>query len=60
MLLQAFQKHKLVDVFYQPGLSDLTANVDFAYLEEAIASTCEWFWGFEGLRFGWWITDFWI
>ncbi|KAB5596096.1 NADH dehydrogenase [ubiquinone] complex I, assembly factor 7 [Ceratobasidium theobromae] len=28
-----------IDVFYQPGLSDLTANVDFAYLEEAIAST---------------------
>ncbi|CAE7144243.1 unnamed protein product [Rhizoctonia solani] len=36
---RAFQKHKLVDVFHQPGLCDLTANVDFAYLKEAFGST---------------------
>ncbi|KAG8744635.1 hypothetical protein FRC11_013347, partial [Ceratobasidium sp. 423] len=36
---RAFQKHKLVDVFYQPGMCDLTANVDFAYLKEALEST---------------------
>ncbi|CAE6460773.1 unnamed protein product [Rhizoctonia solani] len=36
---RAFQKHKLVDVFHQPGLCDLTANVDFAYLKEAFKST---------------------
>ena len=33
---QAFRKHKQVDVFEEPGNSDLTANVDFAYLREAI------------------------
>ncbi|KAG8773765.1 hypothetical protein FRC12_002322 [Ceratobasidium sp. 428] len=36
---RAFQKHKIVDVFYQPGMCDLTANVDFAYLKEALAVT---------------------
>ncbi|KAG9124017.1 hypothetical protein FRC07_013180 [Ceratobasidium sp. 392] len=35
---RAFQKHKVVDVFHQPGLSDLTANVDFAYLKEALVT----------------------
>ncbi|KAF8604148.1 DUF185-domain-containing protein [Ceratobasidium sp. AG-I] len=35
---RAFQKHKIVDVFHQPGMCDLTANVDFAYLKEAIAT----------------------
>ncbi|CUA68493.1 NADH dehydrogenase [ubiquinone] complex I, assembly factor 7 [Rhizoctonia solani] len=38
---RAFQKHKLVDVFDEPGLCDLTANVDFAYLKEAFGSTGE-------------------
>ncbi|KAL5634726.1 hypothetical protein ACGC1H_002685 [Rhizoctonia solani] len=38
---RAFQRHKLVDVFHEPGLCDLTANVDFAYLKEAFGSTCE-------------------
>lgn len=33
---RAFHKHKIVDVFHQPGLCDLTANVDFAYLKEAL------------------------
>ncbi|KAH7341536.1 S-adenosyl-L-methionine-dependent methyltransferase [Rhizoctonia solani] len=36
---RAFQSHKLVDVFHQPGSCDLTANVDFAYLKEAFRST---------------------
>ncbi|CEL55647.1 NADH dehydrogenase [ubiquinone] complex I, assembly factor 7 OS=Xenopus tropicalis GN=ndufaf7 PE=2 SV=1 [Rhizoctonia solani AG-1 IB] len=36
---RGFHKHKLVDVFHQPGLCDLTANVDFAYLKEAFNST---------------------
>ncbi|KIK10229.1 hypothetical protein K443DRAFT_126999 [Laccaria amethystina LaAM-08-1] len=33
---KAFSNHKLVDVFDQPGDCDLTANVDFAYLREAV------------------------
>lgn len=33
---RAFSNHKLVDVFDQPGDCDLTANVDFAYLREAV------------------------
>jgi NADH dehydrogenase [ubiquinone] 1 alpha subcomplex assembly factor 7 len=33
---QAFQKHQIVDVFHAPGECDLTANVDFAYLAEAV------------------------
>ncbi|KAH7102806.1 DUF185-domain-containing protein [Auriculariales sp. MPI-PUGE-AT-0066] len=32
---RAFQDHKLVDIFHQPGRTDLTANVDFALLKEA-------------------------
>ncbi|KAG8740878.1 hypothetical protein FRC10_003793 [Ceratobasidium sp. 414] len=36
---RAFQNHKVVDVFHQPGMCDLTANVDFAYLKEALATT---------------------
>ncbi|KAG8678162.1 hypothetical protein FRC08_018012 [Ceratobasidium sp. 394] len=46
---RAFQKHKLVDVFHQSGMCDLTANVDFACLKEALATTgkpitqLEWF-----------------
>ncbi|KJA16455.1 hypothetical protein HYPSUDRAFT_47373 [Hypholoma sublateritium FD-334 SS-4] len=34
--LRAFQNHKIVNVFHEPGNSDLTANVDFAYLKEAM------------------------
>ncbi|KAG8930646.1 hypothetical protein FRC01_002450 [Tulasnella sp. 417] len=33
---RAFRKHKVVEVFDEPGSSDLTANVDFAYLKEAM------------------------
>ena len=33
---QAFKKHKIVDMFETPGQCDLTANVDFAYLKEAM------------------------
>lgn len=33
---QAFRDHKIVDVFHRPGECDLTANVDFAYLIEAV------------------------
>lgn len=33
---RAFRNHRIVDVFDQPGRSDLTSNVDFAYLKEAI------------------------
>ncbi|QRV75349.1 SAM-dependent methyltransferase [Ceratobasidium sp. AG-Ba] len=35
---RAFHRHKVVDVFHQPGMCDLTANVDFAYLREAISA----------------------
>ncbi|KAH9921907.1 S-adenosyl-L-methionine-dependent methyltransferase [Fomitopsis serialis] len=31
------QGHKIVDVFDRPGECDLTVNVDFAYLKEALA-----------------------
>lgn len=34
--MQAFKEHKIVDVFHRPGECDLTANVDFAYLSEAL------------------------
>jgi NADH dehydrogenase [ubiquinone] 1 alpha subcomplex assembly factor 7 len=34
---QAFKDHKIVDIFQHPGECDLTANVDFAYLMEAVA-----------------------
>ncbi|KAG8905941.1 hypothetical protein FRB99_007946 [Tulasnella sp. 403] len=34
---RAFRKHKVVDVFDELGSSDLTANVDFAYLKEAMS-----------------------
>lgn len=33
---RAFSNHKLVDVFDQPGDCDLTSNVDFTYLREAV------------------------
>lgn len=34
---QAFRKHEIVHVFDDPGSADLTANVDFAYMKEALA-----------------------
>ncbi|KAF5359488.1 hypothetical protein D9756_003275 [Leucocoprinus leucothites] len=34
---KAFKQHKIVDVFHRPGECDLTANVDFAYLKEAMS-----------------------
>lgn len=42
--LQAFRKHKIVDVFDQPGSSDLTANVDFAYLKESLKGVGAYSW----------------
>ncbi|KAJ6512739.1 S-adenosyl-L-methionine-dependent methyltransferase [Mycena sanguinolenta] len=33
---RAFKNHEIVDVFHAPGECDLTANVDFAYLAEAV------------------------
>jgi len=34
--LRAFRNHKHVDLFDQPGESDITANVDFAAIREAV------------------------
>ncbi|EMD34005.1 hypothetical protein CERSUDRAFT_141431 [Gelatoporia subvermispora B] len=34
---RAFKEHKIVDVFHRPGECDLTVNVDFAYLKEAVS-----------------------
>ncbi|ETW83288.1 hypothetical protein HETIRDRAFT_316531 [Heterobasidion irregulare TC 32-1] len=34
---RAFKDHKIVDPFHLPGKCDLTANVDFAYLKEAMS-----------------------
>ncbi|KAK2460941.1 hypothetical protein APHAL10511_007411 [Amanita phalloides] len=34
---RAFKDHRIVDVFHRPGECDLTANVDFAYIKEAIS-----------------------
>ncbi|TFY83799.1 hypothetical protein EWM64_g226 [Hericium alpestre] len=36
---RAFKNHKITDPFHLPGECDLTANVDFAYLREAIGDT---------------------
>jgi NADH dehydrogenase [ubiquinone] 1 alpha subcomplex assembly factor 7 len=36
---RAFKDHALADPFDSPGHADLTANVDFAYLAEALAGT---------------------
>ncbi|KAI0687721.1 S-adenosyl-L-methionine-dependent methyltransferase [Cytidiella melzeri] len=33
---RAFKDHKIVDVFHRPGECDLTTNVDFAYLKDAV------------------------
>ncbi|KAG6865980.1 hypothetical protein C0991_009982 [Blastosporella zonata] len=35
---RAFKDHKVVDVFHQPGKTDLTANVDFALLKQAMGA----------------------
>ncbi|KAG6879613.1 hypothetical protein C0992_000641 [Termitomyces sp. T32_za158] len=35
---RAFKGHKIVDVFHQPGKTDLTANVDFALLQQAMGA----------------------
>jgi NADH dehydrogenase [ubiquinone] 1 alpha subcomplex assembly factor 7 len=37
MTYKAFKNHKIVDVFQTPGDCDLTTNVDFAYLKEAMS-----------------------
>ncbi|KAJ9107091.1 hypothetical protein QFC20_003816 [Naganishia adeliensis] len=34
---RAFRKHEIVHVFDDPGSADLTANVDFAYMKEALS-----------------------
>lgn len=34
---RAFREHRIVDVFHEPGNCDLTSNVDFAYLKEAMS-----------------------
>ncbi|KAF9269976.1 DUF185-domain-containing protein [Marasmius fiardii PR-910] len=36
---RAFKDHQIVDFFYRPGQCDLTANVDFAYLREAMTDS---------------------
>ncbi|KAJ6610722.1 S-adenosyl-L-methionine-dependent methyltransferase [Mycena sp. CBHHK59/15] len=33
---RAFKSHEIVDPFHMPGECDLTANVDFSYLKEAV------------------------
>ncbi|KAJ3935580.1 MAG: S-adenosyl-L-methionine-dependent methyltransferase [Lentinula lateritia] len=33
---RGFKDHDVVDIFHRPGECDLTANVDFAYLKEAM------------------------
>lgn len=35
--MQGFRKHQIVDPLEAPGHTDLTANVDFSYLSEAMA-----------------------
>ncbi|PKI84410.1 hypothetical protein MVES_001672 [Malassezia vespertilionis] len=36
---RAFRNHRIVDPLEMPGQSDLTANVDFSFLEEAVNTT---------------------
>lgn len=36
---RAFKNHAIVDPLNEPGTADLTANVDFAYLKNALATT---------------------
>ena len=38
-LPQGFRKHQVVDPLTEPGHTDLTANVDFAYLAEAMSES---------------------
>ncbi|KAF5342280.1 hypothetical protein D9611_001827 [Ephemerocybe angulata] len=38
---RAFKEHRMVDPFHLPGECDLTANVDFAYLQEAMSGLVE-------------------
>ncbi|KAG6919198.1 hypothetical protein DXG01_008496 [Tephrocybe rancida] len=35
---RAFKDHKIVDVFHKPGKTDLTANVDFALIKQAMGA----------------------
>lgn len=39
IILQAFHKHKLVDPLENPGVSDLTADVDFSQLRISASMT---------------------
>lgn len=39
--IRGFKKHKIVDIFAEPGSADLTANVDFAYLRESLEGVAE-------------------
>ncbi|BEI94935.1 uncharacterized protein CcaverHIS019_0705160 [Cutaneotrichosporon cavernicola] len=39
--VRGFRKHKVVDLFEEPGTADLTANVDFAYLKESLDGVAE-------------------
>ena len=39
---QAFKDHKIVSVFHRPGECDLTTNVDFAFLKEAVKDLGTW------------------
>ncbi|CAK9782262.1 unnamed protein product [Cutaneotrichosporon oleaginosum] len=39
--VRGFRKHKVVDLFEEPGTADLTANVDFAYLKESLEGVAE-------------------
>ena len=39
--LQAFKNHKLHDPLKDPGLADITADVDFAFLRRAVEDTRE-------------------
>ncbi|POY74000.1 hypothetical protein BMF94_2811 [Rhodotorula taiwanensis] len=38
---RGFRKHQVVDPLTEPGHTDLTANVDFAYLAEAMSETAD-------------------
>lgn len=38
LLPQAFKNHQLADPLAEPGQADLTANVDFAFLREALTT----------------------
>jgi hypothetical protein len=40
-IFKAFKDHKIVDAFSTPGECDLTANVDFAYIKEALSDLGE-------------------